>query len=484
MNQKGSTLALALVFVLVSAIILTALFNNSQIFDNSQTRYLKKKQALYLAEAGLQLQIFDLKRPKPLSLKNANEDSTTFINSEELLVEERKVWNRFYLADYKIPEYSIDSNGYWYTVFSTGNFKNQTAAIAVMLGKRLNQAIFAPALRLQSTQLPMGVNPVNIKGPILLLKDTNTPVIEGVYPNNEHNTVLSKIEGLISAKVAGWDKEFSDFYSSEEFFDSPNLVQGSMRIGRNRIEEITQVNSLEISAGDLEIILDDEYSTTKITDKKHIYVEGDVRIEGDIYMENIFLIASGSIELRGQVHGKNLNFYSKNKITLKGDCHLSGSFTAAGDIILENNSSISNPSVLVTYGCTANETDVEGSIFLKNESRAEGFLLSFCASVAAPPDGGNQSNRFDNLSRKPGSVVIDFGTLVQGIVVARNQVYIDGDINGSVVANTLGCEGMPGESCIGQGKIDRNKLPQNIFQPPGLDFDGAEIYKPIYWQMR
>jgi hypothetical protein len=62
-------------------------------------------------------------------------------------------------------------------------------------------------------------------------------------------------------------------------------------------------------------------------------------------------------------------------------------------------------------------------------------------------------------------------------VILASMAWIAGTVNGPVVARKLLCEGSNTKNCLGNGRIDRSRLPPDFIQPLELGSQDRKGYR-------
>lgn len=212
-----------------------------------------------------------------------------------------------------------------------------------------------------------------------------------------------------------------------------------------------------------------------------IAVEGDCWLEGQWTLEEITLLCSGNLNIKGSIQGNNLLIYSGESIIIDGEHKLQGWFFSDGPIHLQGIVHLQDHSGLVS---TSLRNNLPGSPTLRLEGRgsSRGWLLS------VPPPGSLANVNAVRIPQaradfSPGSLYIGRDFRHYGITYS-NVLVLDGYVGGSAWTHRLSCAATPQESCPLSGTINNDSLPLPLVAPVMLDLGSAIAWSYIQWKIQ
>ncbi len=446
-RQSGSTVVIVLIILVVLGLIS---FNLLKSAENANPWRLKsnKYKATAFAENAILLQKFDDLEPKP---KADSLEGDSMIVGSEVYAPDTSLQNimqdmhRILISSKEVlPEVEADTVGMWLQYVATGLYRNQAQKVTIHYGRALSD-YFRNALLITGDKPIEGASSSNILG-TFLSKHKADPEAEDAEPQ----FITSVTGGMVSYANGKYSYLKSDFNSTLE----ENEDVFSTTSSYSRKEELLELEEIVIPGGDLSIEITDE-ELLKLPKLKKIVVEGQIEITGTIDLSNCEIYASGKIIVSDGVRGKGITLFSKERIELNDSVSLQGLILSEGDIVLDNKSSVTDNSLLITAGVISLPEQGEGSVYIKEEAQAHGMIIS--AAVGAPK------------KTVIANVYIESDIEVTGVVFAKGAIDNQGTIIGSAIAKTMACDGEV--NCFGFGVIDRESL-GGFYQPIDMILQG------------
>jgi len=352
-NEEGSALALTL-FTIVILSVLTIGISNSIVNEIKATSTEKDQmQAHYIAEAGIEKAIYDIKAGdiqlgvnQPLTLSDDEQSALDKTNSYYKITDGEDS-----NYDYRIEAHGevnditktitviCNSSGYGglfdYSVFSEGDvtFKNNTDLYIDKLGRG---GIYTKG------NVTSGVH--------LYVHDT---------PNNPEDSY--EVSDLYNSKYINVDKEdklsFFDFdinylkqIKDEDYPVSENKLNTKkgldLKIEING-DRVVYMGGENIYIGNLDLISDGEGGI--------LFVDGNLELKNDTDIKNYIVIVTGNIILKNNLTMQNGLLYSKGNISeIKNNSNITGTVAAKNGVNFKNNTTLtfdnSYISILEKYG--------------------------------------------------------------------------------------------------------------------------------------
>ncbi len=400
-------------------------------------------RAFYLAESGLAYGLFyDLNSDSgmvnvdTIAALNAYSWSDAVTNYDSIA---------FYLSHPEYPpEFDIDYDGAYMTIWSTGRWQSQTVTITAQFGRSFPDSINESALIID------GVAPDFAQEQIIgsILAKTNPKSLPDIRLLGGDFTIKDWLNNYGGTK--------SDFYTSQ-LNDLLSREGGETGNGYYSLDRPPVFNDevLFFPLGDIYI---DNYTPERLDIKGPAVIgaHGDVYLRGEVFLDNIKIFAGRNIYFEDSITSRNLVIYAGKNIYIRGRCYLGLQAAAEENIIMEGTSQTSPSSVLLSIGLTKTPTGPPTNknpppaygLHLRNEAIARGVL------VAAGLNGTLMLNHETNI--------------VEGIGIARKEAWITGRVNGLIITSRLRCSQDTSENCLGPGKINRSRMPSQAAIP--LDF--------------
>ncbi len=446
-RQSGSTVVIVLIILVVMGLIS---FNLLKSAENANPWRLKsnKYKAVAFAENAIILKKFDDLEPKPQT--DSLDGDSIIVGSggyapDTSLQNIMQDMHRILISSKEVlPEVEADTVGMWLRYIATGLYRGQSRKVTIHYGRALSN-YFRNALLITGDKTIEGASSSNILG-TFLSKHKADPEAEDAAAQ----FVTSVTGGMIRYANGKYSYLKSEYNSTLE--ENEDVFSATSSYSRK--EELLELDEIVIPGGDLTIEITDE-SLLRLPKLELIVVEGQIEITGKIDLSNCAIYASGQIIISDAVRGKGVTLYSKERIELKDSVSFQGLILSEGDIVLDNKSSVTDNSLLITAGAISLPEQGEGSIYIKDEAQAHGMIISAAM-------GGPKKTAIAN-------VYIESDIEVTGVVFAKGAIDNQGTITGSAVAQTMACDGE--KNCFGFGTIDRESL-GGFYQPIDMRFQG------------
>jgi hypothetical protein len=195
-----------------------------------------------------------------------------------------------------------------------------------------------------------------------------------------------------------------------------------------------------------------------------IYSDGEIRVKGNIRLENIQLLSGKDITFEDSVSGEGISAFARGSVYLHDRCRMEIEAVAGRDIVLRDKAQTLIGSVLLSAGAKRIPPgDSLNAIRVVNEAVGRGFLIAA---------GANGRLAMATAANR-----------IEGVVIA-SSVWLAGEVDGPVVARKLLCEGTNARNCLGPGRIYRNRLPEGFVQPLQLGPQDRRtyVYKLMAWR--
>ncbi len=438
-----------MVLVILAAGIASVLFLMDRLrAPNAQwLREQRHRQAYYLSEAGIALQLF---REKYFGEARKN-DSLLKTIPDPLSLDSI----RFFLnTKIEKPEVEVNRENAFLEIRSHAVFETESVTVLARFGRALDPEQFGSALTLFSNVPVLPFRPGQIRGSIrsnisfpgmkpIPLPENFTGVTYGdAYVNTKFAALESKLQIVLSAE--GVEPGNGDFTSQfpPRFNTRPEL---GFPLGQVTLRH-------------------DGSDFWEIRGPGIIGAQGDIRVRGKIRLVNITLLAHQDLYLEGEAEAENVTFFAQRHLIIQDKSKAEGILIAGGNLFIRDHAEIKGQSMVLRMG--GSEQDSTMAIRIVNEAKVSGFV------VATGPRGkivmGGPSNK------------------VSGILMAP-EVWLAGSIFGSVVTARLRCgSGDENANCFGDAILDREALPEDFVQPWefGAIADRTKIrFKRLSWEM-
>ena len=470
-GDRGAALLVVLSVLSVLAILVSLLWDRQGPNMRAWNREKSEMQALYLAESGIAYQLylekyadsanasfgpgkradsladslagFPIGKPVGESFSKAPEDSFRFHLDTGLAT----------------PSVRVDRTRAYLDMTSTASYGNQQASLFARFGKAIDDSVFGPALTLENESPLEPFPPSQIRGAIRE-KTPKPGAAAGPWPDG--------------FTVATYTAEFVDkkYYALESALQKQLAKEGGEG-GNGNFDPahppvFTPGKDIFFPLGRVEI-RNDGQGTWTLKGPGRIFAEGEIRVRGNIRLENVQLLSARDVIFEDSVSGEEVSAFARGSVFFYDRCRMSIEAVAAKDVFLRDRSQTDAGSVLLSVGLgkpgkagkevkESKEAvpDPVNAIRIVNMAVARGFLIA-----------GSENGR------------VVLGTalnLVEGIIMAPS-VWLAGRVHGAVLTRKLLCEGTNTRNCLGGGIIDRARLPQGFVQPLQLGPQDRKAYR-------
>ncbi len=435
-SETGAALLTVLAVLAGLGIVVSLALDRNRADIRPWARENEWTQATYSAESGIAFQLY-LERFSDST--EPSQDSNKVALAEDAFDSQKAKNDLFqYHLDTTAtpPSVTVDRTRAYLDITSTGHHRNGAVTVFARFGKALDDSAFGPALTMENSQ-PLDPFPSeNING-ALRLRSAPPGVTSEPWPAGF--SVANYAQAFTDKKYLALDAALQKQLGEE------GGETGNGSYTERNAPQFSLKRDIYFPLGRVEFINTSE-ETWVIRGPGRIFAEGEIRLRGNIRLENIQLLSNKDITFEDSVSGEENTAYARGSIFLHGRCHLGIEALAGKDIVLRDRSQTTLGSVLITVGNRhlTKGSDTLNAIRLENQARARGFL------IAAGPNG---------------RVVISTTTnVVEGVVLAAS-VWLAGEVRGPVLTQKLLCEATQTHNCLGTGKINRPQLPAGFVQP-------------------
>lgn len=457
-GEKGAALLTVLSVLAVLGVIVALLFDRLRPDLQTGVREARDAQAVYLAESGIAYQLY-LERFSDSADPSMEESKDSLAPPGEAMPEFGKAPKdtfRFHLdTSLAKPEVSVDRGRAFLDITAKGAFRGAAATIFARFGKALDDTVFGPALTLDNADPLQPFPQTSIVGPLRL------------RTAGEGMPSLHWREGFsVTAYAAQFtEKKYLALESAlEKKLGDPATQSGAGEFEPGHPPDFSKSKEIAFSLGQVEIKNDGDHLWV-IRGPGKIFAEGEIRVKGLIRLENVTLLSGKDVVFEDSVIGEGISVYARRSVFFHNRCDMEVEAVAGKDIVLEDHCRTALGSVLLSVGGknVSKGPDSLNAIRVIHEAVAGGFLIA----------GGEN-----------GRVVVGTSlNRVEGVVMAA-QVWLAGTVYGPVLARKLLCEGTNTKNCLGDGHIDRSRLPQDFVQPLELGSQDRRAYrfKLLQWK--
>ncbi len=475
-SENGAALPVVMVLLLIGGLsgyllLRTAGKDESQV----QSTY-HRLQALYLAESGLAWELEKLALDEEDEVEKSESSSETakasnlgipslpddhlfgFSGASYL----EPPWPQLSLApDLAEPSIkTLRTKTYW-EIRSTGKYRDESVTVTAQFGEALDERLFSPALTLENEIAFEKPPPNRIEGDIQVKMPAESdggflPWDESLQPSSALTTFAEKKYRAASADL-------------RRDLNLEGSASGNAFISAGRIPDFKQAPTAAYPFGDVEI-QGGAFSPLILKGPGRISANGDIRIRGNVVLEDLELSAGRDIILEDSVHSQSLSLFAERNLNISDRCSLLVQAMAGGALRLRGNAALHPRSLLLTIGKLdgggapqTGKTSQPPSMHLEDNSRPRGFIL------AAGTDA---------------SIHLSRGVILEGVLYSAGAVQIEGEVRGPVVARSLPCAANEAVNCLGQGRIRRFMAPADLVQPPGLAApeEGKRKFQLLFWR--
>jgi len=441
-ESKGSIL-----ITTFSVMLLFLIFTGSMLFLQRYSikrvhRLLSEVRAEYLAEAGVYKAIWYLKRNKNKGISQNFQDY-----KEEI-------------PDYGSYTFSIFEEKGKYIILSQGESWKPVLAIKEL--KVTLRPAFPPAFEYALYTVDyFQIIPsrVKIKGKIgsqgaILVEDSLISRKYDIHP--ESNIPFPFI--------------MNEFYteninSFDYLIDNPQVAQKvyetSQGFNRTYLPDFEEYQSIFVQG---RVILEGGSEISPFTfsvrggtliSSEQIEVEETIRIKGPFN-----IVAKKGVLIKDNAILEDVVIYSPEKVKVTDNARIKGIIMSKSKVKITDNVEILPWSVIYTQG-RVKEGILEGEIIVERNAQIRGTLIC------------NYDPSFTFVKNQTG-IYLRSGSEVYGIIYSRNEVQIEGKVNGSVVAKAVK------NHILNKAEIDRAALPYNYDLPNAFNskiFYGFKVYR-------
>ena len=357
--------------------------------------------------------------------------------------------------DQTVPEVRVDRTRAFLDITSKGAYRNTEATVFARFGKALDDSIFGPALTLDNAVPLEPIQGGRITGAVRL-RMPSAGIPSAPWP-----------QGF---SVSGYTSEFTDkkYYALESALQKKLGEQGGEGGNGNFTAssppDFGKSGDIFFPLGQVELANNDD-ATWVLKGPGRIFCHGEIRVKGRIRLENIQLLSGKDVTFEDSVSGTGVSVYARGSVYFHNRCKMETDVVSGKNIILRDKAQTDPGSVLLSVGNkhAGKSGDSINAIRVVNEAVARGFL------IAGGPNGrvvlGTEANA------------------VEGVVMA-SEVWLAGEVRGTVLAQKLLCEGTNTRNCLGTGRIDRSRLPPDFVQPLQLGPQDRRqyVFKLMEWK--
>lgn len=472
--EAGAALLTVLSVLVALGVIVTVVFDRVRGDIRPWAREAEDMQAFYLAESGIAYQLYlerwsDSSEPSfgppwnPDSAAAGGEDLGFGEPPKDGLRSSPTDSFSFRLdSSLGVPSVRVDRSRAFLEMTSRGRYRNAEVTLKARFGRALDDSIFGPALTLDNDQP---------------LEPFASAQVRGLLRIRKPAPGMATLPFLNGFTVAGYAAEFTDrkYAAADEDLgkrlSDPGAQKGNAHFTPREPPRFAKDGTLTYALGQADFI-NDGRETWVIRGPGRFYCEGEIRLKGDIRLQDIQLFSGKDITFEDTVSGEDVSAFARGNIYFHDRCSLELDAVAGADIVLRDRAQTLAGSVLLsagskkppgTPGAPGKGPDSLNAIRVVNEAVARGFLIA--AGNSGRIATATPANR------------------VEGVVMAAS-VWLAGEVDGPVVASKLLCEGTNARNCLGPGRIFRDRLPEGFVQPLQLGPENrtAFVFRLMDWK--
>jgi|GEM_PF-1266599 len=437
-DSKGSALILVLVIVTVVTIMCSIVLAGITLQQKVILKTIHERQALYLAEAGIQKAMWYLSGDGGKGLRWRTEDETIELFDDHLASITVQEWGGYLIVQSKV------------------NYKKISKCVRVLLGEYPPEP-FKQAVVIGGVNYPLVVTGKNrimgdvtvgakgvekgtiqgrgfegktpVEGKIIRTQDPKMPYFDPVL----FSTMIQKYRNTMR-NPSGYQIVDSDVSLTKELLDS------------------LQCKKLYVCGN---VVIPDEDVGGASPSAFTIICTGDMIIEGNALLGPFTeLAAGGQLFVKGNVRIKNCIFFAEKGIELTGNCVIAGQFISSGNIVLQDSVRLDYPSVVYCCGSVKDNT-IRGLVSLQDRSTVRGAVI-LC------PDTEKLSDKRDETQMK-----IDQNAKLVGVLYSTHSTELHGTVFGNVSTGAFYLYVSPTTyvNWLQDSMIDRLKLPKSFLMP-------------------
>ncbi len=417
----------------------------------------QRLQALYLAESGMAWELEKLVHGlEPPEETPASGQSKSFAEIPSLseepsfgfssLIDSGPPWPKLRMGPgLPEPTVSLKRDKAFWEIRSTGFFRQESVTVVARFGEALDELLFGPALTLEN-DLPFEMpSAEKIEGSVRLktkaeTDDNSSPWNETLQLAGRLNSFAEKAYGTAAEDLRA-DLNREGGAAGNGFFTEGRPPD----FEKNPIQVFT--------FGDVEII-GGSFEPLVLQGPGRISARGDIRLRGNVVLNDISLSAGRDIVLEDSIFSQNLSLFAERNLLISDRCSLLVQGLAGGSLRVRGSAAFHSRSLLMSVGRLGDaetKPSEAGSapytLTMEGLSRPRGFVLAA---------GGGAS------------IHLGRGVVLSGVLYSAGSARIDGEMHGPVLALSLPCAANEAINCLGQGRIRRFRAPIDLVQPAGL----------------
>ena len=477
-SERGAALLTVLGVVSILTVITSLVFQQTFREIGTWAKERHRLQALYLAESGVAHQLY-LER---ISDEDSSDtDSLSDFDLDPLLSEASGEDLAFHFdSSLELPTVTSEAGAYL-RITSTGVHRGASVTINASFGLALNEEWFGSALTLLGDGEFQEVGLDNIVGSVRM---KNIPAVFTGHVESPPSSV--NIGDLVSELVD---------VAKEREATLLSILSGEE--GMSHEETYTPQAPPIFEPGDdiyfphTGVKFDNGYEEEPfvITGPVRFFAKGRIEVSGRVHLKDVELYSESEIVLQDSVTSDGLVLFSQTRINLHKGVDVTAEIMAAEGLTLEGTAMTGLGSLLLMgFGdggganklvtgaidtskvrvndttTTTNSADTnEITLEINDQAKAAGFVVT----------GGKSSN----LAIAPEATL-------EGFAIVSGEAWIEGEVHGGVITESLRCDENDPRYCLGDGRIDHSKLPEELTQPLELLPDSLESpYKILDWRV-
>jgi hypothetical protein len=468
-SQAGAALLTVLTVLVALGIVVSIIADRMRGDARPWLSRAADVQALYIAESGIAYQLYlerwsDSSEPsfgKPLPGDSTGEGADSGPAFGEPLGSLLKAGKaptdtfRFRMdTTLEEPRVRVDRTRSWLDMTSVGTYRNAQATVWARFGKALDDSIFGPALTLDNDQV---------------VEPFPADRVAGLMRIRQPAPGMATLPFLHGFSVTAYAAEFTDrtYNALDEAMrkrlSDPAAEKGNGHFTPRDRPKFGKGGNLVFAMGSVDFTNDGREAWI-IKGPGRIYSDGEIRVKGNIRLENIQLLSGKDITFEDSVSGEGISAFARGSVYLHDRCRMEIEAVAGRDIVLRDKAQTLIGSVLLSAGAKRIPPgDSLNAIRVVNEAVGRGFLIAA---------GANGRLAMATAANR-----------IEGVVIA-SSVWLAGEVDGPVVARKLLCEGTNARNCLGPGRIYRNRLPEGFVQPLQLGPQDRRtyVYKLMAWR--
>ncbi len=465
-SQRGSALVPVLGVITVSAIGILIAFQFSVQSQKYGFKDLHKKSAMYIAESGIADALYQYKYGDS---SQSSESDILELGEEDSSSVEIKAYPFILNPELDIAEIEIEEDENFLTIHSKGKFKSESANIEAVFGKTLSDSLLRAALILTGQEALMDLFPDQVEGNIY----TKVPPAVGIMNFRKLDSKWS-----LASLTGEFVSNLNQYYHNElqVQLSSEHGEIGNGYFSPSNPPAFENKESISFPLGDVSF---ENYQSDcwEIEAEGSIFANGDVYIKGCVRIKGLNVVAGRTVQANDELQLIEGTIYSEGNMYIAGKSHIAGTLFSEKSIYFEEEANSTMEAVIISSGKETGLNKlgekVPGEVKLPNEfgiyAKEEVVLRGLV--IAAGNHGKIELNNSEAIN--------------EGYFLSNGQMEIAGELHGLVITSQLRCSENEKENCLGDGKISRFQLTQEIALP--MAFGGGDMesfqYKIISWKM-